>query len=216
MRAGGPGTGARANAGLRAARTRSSGAGNVAFAWRPRPRAALGQWRPAATSGRGRCGRLVGRPRRAEGQTPWRLRDPLARVAARHFQSFWESRGGIRPQLLRRGPSPAGAALRSRPEAASRPHSRRYPGVLCQQAPEPSPLSQRLQPRMCWRFIIDGVLSRNEGEKVSRTRASPAAELHEETVPAPGRLASSSLCKSSLSPRCRLCIRRQHCLVSEN
>lgn len=127
------------------------------FAWRHRPPslreapAPLGQWRAAETSGLGRCGRLLGRPRRAEGRTRRRLRDPLAGLPPAIFRASPREPGRSPPPLLfRRGPSPAGAALRSRPEAAGRP---RPPVIGASRAnappsPAPSPVSGNLRPRI--------------------------------------------------------------------
>lgn len=160
--------------------------------------APLRQWRAAETSGRGRCGRLVGRPRRAEGRTPRRLRDPLAVLLPAIFRASPRAGRESAPSSSAEAPPRRGPALRSRPEAASRPHPP-LSGRAGQRVPEGALLPPRLAGvsnlELNSRFIIDEALSQNEVEKVSRTGTSPAAEL-KETVTAPGRLASSCLCKA--------------------
>jgi hypothetical protein len=88
--------------------------------------APLGQWRAAETSGRGRCGQLLGRPRRAEGRTPRRLRDPLAGLPPAIFRASpraWKKSapGSSAEAPPRRGPRSA-PALRL-PAAHTRPLS---------------------------------------------------------------------------------------------
>lgn len=156
--------------------------------------AALCQWRAAETSGRGRCGRLVGRPRRAEGRTPRRLRDPLAGLPPAIFRASRRAGKESAPSSSAEAPP---RRLGSRSEAARRPH----PPLAGRGVPRgrramlPPGLTGVSNLEFYSRFIIDEALSQNKVEKVSGTGTSLGAEL-KETVTAPGRLASSCLCKA--------------------
>lgn len=124
----------------------------------------------------------MGRPRRAEGRAPWRLRDPLA---------------GLPPAIFRaaRRPgeesTPSSSAQAYPAPGLPAAHPRRSPGGRAAR------LAGASDPALYSRFFIDEVLSQNEGEKVSRAGTAPGAELHGTlTLAAPRRLASSCLCKA--------------------
>lgn len=109
---------------LRAARTRTSGAGNVASAWRPRPRSKPDPGCAEGEAPKPRDEGAVDSSWAAQGGRTGSVAParPARWLAARHFQSRPETRGGVHPQLLRRG--------LSRPRAASRPPPP-FPGRAC-------------------------------------------------------------------------------------
>lgn len=165
-RAGGPRPGARANADLRGARTRTSGAGNVASAWRPRPRSPLS---PGSANGEPRLPRDEGavdsswaaRGERKDGRRgacatrSLRCRPPFFFRAAR--------RPGKESAPSSCAEAPPGRGLRCAPapRLPSRPHPP-LSGRAAPASPAPSPpRSQSLRPRIVFAlYLLTGCFPR--------------------------------------------------------